>query len=53
MKNRYVILFIILFTTLFAQWAMWSNPSLPVGSADQGVGLGAGDIMIGIKLLQI
>ena len=31
---------------LYPQWALWANPSLPVGSADNGVGLWAGQIMI-------
>ena len=48
MKNNYKIsLIIVLLTSLWGQWALWSNPSLPVGSSDQGVGLGAGDIMVG------
>ena len=47
-KIIYLILLIVLIPIqLFGQWALWSNPSLPVGSSDQGVGLGAGDIMVG------
>ena len=39
--------FIILFLSFFyPQWAMWANPSLPVGNSDRGVGLGAGEIML-------
>ena len=43
-----VLYFAIFMFPLWGQWAMWSNPSLPVGSSDQGVGLGAGEIMLGI-----
>ena len=31
---------------LYPQWALWANPSLPVGSADNGIGLWAGQIMV-------
>ena len=41
-----IFLFISFFTFLYPQWAMWSNPSLPVGGSDTGIGLGAGEIMI-------
>ena len=43
MKKIIIILFLSFF---YPQWAMWGNPSLPVGSADKGIGLGAGEIMI-------
>ena len=43
-KLSYFLIFVVF---LWGQWAMWSNPSLPVGSSDQGIGLGAGDIMLG------
>ena len=36
----------ILLSLFYAQWAMWGNPSLPVGNSDRGVGLGAGEIML-------
>ena len=42
----YKTLIVFLLVPLWGQWAMWSNPSLPVGSSDQGVGLGAGEIML-------
>ena len=40
-----IALIIILFSYFYPQWALWANPSLPVGSADKGVGLGAGEVM--------
>ena len=46
--KKYCYLFLLAVTLpiqLSGQWALWSNPSLPVGSSDQGVGLGAGDII--------
>ena len=39
------LILITLVTFFYPQWAMWGNPSLPVGSADKGIGLGAGEIM--------
>ena len=51
MLNKLFILLIVVISTLFAQWPMWSNPSLPVGNSDQGVGLSAGDIMISSEIL--
>ena len=47
MNNYFLknILFILFLSFFYPQWAMWGNPSLPVGSADKGVGLGAGEIM--------
>ena len=44
-----IILFILtFFINLWGQWSLWSNPSLPVGNSDKGVGLWAGQIMVGI-----
>ena len=43
---KHIILLNILFSFLYSQWALWANPSLPVGNAQQGVGLGAGEMMI-------
>ena len=36
----------ILLSLFYSQWAMWGNPSLPVGNSDRGVGLGAGEMMV-------
>ena len=45
MNNKFY--FIIVFLSFFyPQWAMWANPSLPVGNSDRGVGLGAGEVMV-------
>ena len=41
-----ILLFISLLTFLYPQWAMWANPSLPVGGSDTGIGLGAGEVML-------
>ena len=43
-KNILIVIF--LFTFLYPQWAMWANPSLPVGGSDTGIGLGAGEVMV-------
>ena len=43
---KHIILITLLFASLYSQWAMWANPSLPVGNSDRGVGLGAGEIML-------
>ena len=40
------LLYIFLLSFFYPQWAMWANPSLPVGNSDRGVGLGAGEIML-------
>ena len=40
------ILPFVLLSLLYSQWAMWANPSLPVGNSDQGVGIAPGEIMI-------
>ena len=45
MKLLYSILILISFN-LYPQWALWANPSLPVGNADNGVGLWAGQVML-------
>ena len=45
-RNLNKILPFIFSTLLYSQWAMWANPSLPVGNSDQGVGLAPGEIMI-------
>ena len=42
--NKYylkIIIYLLIFvSTLFSQqWPLWSNPALPVGSANSGVGL--------------
>ena len=41
MKKYYYLLLIAVSIPiqLSGQWAMWGNPSLPVGNSDQGVGL--------------
>ena len=44
--NNKIYLFVLLLSFLYPQWAMWANPSLPVGNSDRGVGLGAGEIML-------
>ena len=44
--KKLLILFSMLFAALWGQWALWANPSLPVGSAENGVGLWAGQIML-------
>ena len=40
------ILPFFLLSIFYSQWAMWGNPSLPVGNSDRGVGLGAGEVLI-------
>ena len=45
MKIKHFLLVVIL-SFFYAQWAMWANPSLPVGNSDRGVGLGAGEVML-------
>ena len=42
---KYLIIILSLVISLRGQWALWNNPSLPVGNADKGVGLWAGQIM--------
>ena len=44
MINKLLAIFFLSF--IYSQWAMWANPSLPVGNSDRGVGLGAGEIMV-------
>ena len=43
-KEYYLL--ILLLSFLYPQWAMWANPSLPVGGSDTGIGLGVGEVMI-------
>ena len=44
---KIITAFLILISfNLYPQWALWANPSLPVGSADNGIGLWAGQIMV-------
>ena len=45
-----VILLYILITisNLWGQWALWGNPSLPVGNSDKGIGLWSGQLMLGL-----
>ena len=47
MNNKIIIIlfYFIFVANLFSQWALWNNPTLPVGSSDKGVGLWAGQIM--------
>ena len=48
MKNWIYILILLSFS-LYPQWALWANPSLPVGSADNGIGLWAGQTMFSMN----
>ena len=51
MKYLKTIFFLLgLFSFLFPQWAMWSNPSLPVGNSSQGIGLFPGEVMMNIDM---
>ena len=47
MNNKIIIIifYFSLLSSLFSQWALWNNPTLPVGSSDKGVGLWAGQVM--------
>ena len=45
-KKLYLVIYIVF---LWGQWAMWSNPSLPVGDTSQGVGLFPGEVMFSIN----
>ena len=46
--KKLLLLIIGLSYSLFAQWAMWANPSMPVGNSEHGVGLWKGQIMFTI-----
>ena len=48
---RFFIIIFLFFASLRGQWALWNNPSLPVGSADKGVGLWAGQTMLTVDNL--
>ena len=39
----------MMMAALYGQWALWSNPSLPVGESDKGVGADKGQIYFGIQ----
>ena len=41
-----IVFSVFLLAYLYPQWAMWGNPSLPVGGSDTGIGLGAGEVML-------
>ena len=40
----------MLIAALYGQWALWSNPSLPVGEADKGIGAVKGKAYYGIQI---
>ena len=44
MNNLYksIVSIFLVFSSLFGQWALWNNPSLPVGESDKGFGAGKG-----------
>ena len=42
-----IIILVLFFNTLFGQWPLWANPSLPVGTANKGVGLDKGELLLG------
>ena len=44
------LLFFMLIAALYGQWALWSNPSLPVGEADKGIGAPKGETYYGIQI---
>ena len=43
------ILIFMLMAALYGQWALWSNPSLPVGESDKGFGAEKGIFYYGIQ----
>ena len=45
-KIKNLLLIVLFFGALYPQWAMWANPSLPVGGSDTGIGLGVGEVMV-------
>ena len=45
-KIKNLVLIVLFFGFLYPQWAMWANPSLPVGGSDTGIGLGVGEVMM-------
>ena len=48
MKNKPIIFFLLM-AALYGQWALWSNPSLPVGETDKGFGAEKGQLYYGIQ----
>ena len=36
-------------SALYGQWALWGNPSLPVGETDKGFGAEKGEFYYGIQ----
>ena len=42
-----ITIFVLFFNILFGQWPLWTNPSLPVGTANTGIGLDKGELLIG------
>ena len=48
MKNKPIIFFLLM-AALYGQWALWGNPSLPVGESDKGFGAEKGQLYYGIQ----
>ena len=48
MKNMPILIFLLM-AALYGQWALWSNPSLPVGESDKGFGAEKGLFYYGVQ----
>ena len=44
MINKLSILLLFISATLYGQWALWGNPSLPGGNSNKGLGANKGEL---------